>query len=109
MAVEPRPTLKRPARAARSDREAGATEPSIVHPRAHLIREGASTFDEIFAPTSFFAVEGILARNEAISPSEIAAAIEANPDQPLPPLIRNRVCLLLRGKYKGKPGPKGSI
>jgi hypothetical protein len=55
-------------------------------------------------------MEGRLARKEHdIMSSEIADVIEANPEKALPALMRERVCLLLRGKYKGKPGPKVSI
>lgn len=73
---------------------------------ANHISKTPTVFDEVFGDTSFLAIERALSRGDrTISPQRIAAAIEANPDKPLPHLMRTIVCSILRGKYKLKPGP----
>src|SRR5258705_462866 len=43
-----------------------------------------------------------------ISGEDLAVAIEANPSQPLPDVLRDYLCRFLRGKVKRKPGPNRS-
>jgi len=94
-------TVKKPATAVQK------TKKSVHHPLSDLIPKSAPSIGEIFSPTTFFAVESGLSRNDPdISLSMIADAIEENPEKPLPSLMRERVCLVLRGNYRRKPGPK---
>ena len=74
--------------------------------KAEVSRMNTVTFDEVFGTTSFSAIERRLSNKVTVTADELAKAIEANPDVPLPALMRQRVCLMLRGKFKGKPGQR---
>lgn len=75
---------------------------------APVARMNTVTFDEVFGTTSFSAIERRLTMKATVTADELAEAIEANPDVALPALMRQRVCLMLRGKLKGKPGRRVS-
>lgn len=75
---------------------------------APVARMNTVTFDEVFGTTSFSAIERRLTKKATVTADELAEAIEANPDVALPALMRQRVCLMLRGKLKGKPGRRVS-
>lgn len=62
--------------------------------------------DELFGRTSLTRIDRQAKDGRYFSGEELAAAIEANPGQPLPQNMRDYLCRLLRGQVKKKPGPQ---
>lgn len=64
---------------------------------------------DLYDPTSLIRLERSIAEGKIPNREELAAALEANSEQPLPPWFVSTVIKSLRGELKQRPGrPKAS-
>jgi hypothetical protein len=98
------PMSRRPLRRGHVDRD--LTELlSVTKSHPGGARPKKSTLD-VFAGLGGLALK--ISRDGYVSGEELATAIEADPGEALPDIVRDYLCRHLRGKPKKKPGPKKS-
>ena len=103
--------MKRPLRQRSGEKDDEPTAPARRSPAGSTrvtMKDALKIIRQDWEPRSLKHLDWKAAERRHITSDQLADAIEANPDQPLPTNIRDYLCRFLRGSIKRKRGPQQS-